>query len=57
MRDAGGFEDNNQTRRILSRLENLAVDSNLTRQTMLGVLKYLVAYSRASRQANSRADM
>jgi len=49
MREAGGFEGNGQTLRILSRLEKMsqAAGSNLTRETMLGVLKYPVAYSDA----------
>jgi dGTPase len=47
MRDSGGFEGNGQTLRILSRLENFSADAgaNLTRRTLLGVLKYPVAYS------------
>lgn len=42
MRDAGGFEGNGQTLRILSRLENFSADAgaNLSRRTLLGVLKY-----------------
>lgn len=45
----GGFEGNGQTLRILSRLEKFAAGggSNLTRETLLGVLKYPVAYSQA----------
>ena len=47
MRDAGGFEGNGQTLRILGRLENFSerAGANLTRRTMLGVLKYPVAFS------------
>ncbi|QOV96650.1 MULTISPECIES: anti-phage deoxyguanosine triphosphatase [unclassified Novosphingobium] len=47
MRDHGGFEGNGQTLRILGRLENFSANAgaNLTRRTMLGVLKYPVAYS------------
>jgi dGTPase len=47
MRDAGGFEGNGQTLRILSRLEKFSASagSNLMRRTMLGVLKYPVAFS------------
>ncbi|NWK99057.1 dGTPase [Sphingobium lactosutens] len=47
MRGAGGFEGNGQTLRILGRLENFSekAGANLTRRTMLGVLKYPVAFS------------
>ncbi|NLS25318.1 Deoxyguanosinetriphosphate triphosphohydrolase-like protein [Sphingomonas sp. S2M10] len=47
MRDAGGFEGNGQTLRILARLERFsaAAGSNLTRRTLLGILKYPAAYS------------
>ncbi len=47
MRNAGGFEGNGQTLRILARLERFSDDagSNLTRRTMLGVLKYPAPYS------------
>ncbi|TAU22558.1 dNTP triphosphohydrolase [Rhizobium leguminosarum] len=50
MREAGGFEGNGQTLRILSRLEKMSkgAGSNLTRETMLGVLKYPVSYGRAA---------
>ena len=50
MRDAGGFEGNGQTLRILGRLETFSAGAgaNLTRRTMLGVLKYPVAYSRVA---------
>lgn len=50
MRDAGGFEGNGQTLRILSKLEKMSREagSNLTRGTMLGVLKYPVAYTAAA---------
>jgi dGTPase len=46
MRDAGGFEGNGQTLRILARLERFSEDAgaNLTRRTMLGVLKYPASY-------------
>lgn len=49
MRAEGGFEGNGQTLRILSRLEKFAAGggSNLTRETLLGVLKYPVGYSDA----------
>lgn len=50
MRDAGGFEGNGQTLRILSKLEKMseAAGSNLTRECLLGVLKYPVAFSKAA---------
>lgn len=49
MRDSGGFEGNGQTLRILSRLEKFSANhgSNLTRRSLLGVLKYPVKYSEA----------
>jgi dGTPase len=47
MRDHGGFEGNGQTLRILARLETFSAGAgaNLTRRTLLGVLKYPVAFS------------
>lgn len=50
MRDAGGFEGNGQTLRIVARLEKFSAGAgaNLTRRTMLSVLKYPVAYARAA---------
>jgi dGTPase len=50
MRDAGGFEGNGQTLRILSRLENFSQNSgaNLCRRTLLGVLKYPTSFSQAN---------
>ena len=50
MRDHGGFEGNGQTLRILSRLEKFsaAAGSNLTRRSLLGVLKYPASYSAAA---------
>ena len=50
MRGAGGFEGNGQTLRILSSLENFSKNSgaNLTRRSLLGVLKYPVAFSKAA---------
>ena len=50
MRDAGGFEGNGQTLRILARLESFsaAAGANLCRRTMLGLLKYPAAFSRAA---------
>lgn len=46
MRDNGGFEGNGHTLRILSRLENFSKQhgADLTRRTLLGVLKYPVSY-------------
>ncbi|MFD2137135.1 dGTP triphosphohydrolase [Novosphingobium resinovorum] len=52
MRDAGGFEGNGQTLRILARLESFRyAGANLCRRTMLGVLKYPVAWSVARNPA------
>ncbi|HZF95115.1 MAG TPA: anti-phage deoxyguanosine triphosphatase [Allosphingosinicella sp.] len=50
MREDGGFEGNGQTLRILARLEKFseAAGSNLTRRSLLGVLKYPVPYSRVN---------
>ena len=47
MRDHGGFEGNGQTLRLLSRLENFSREhgANLARRTLLGLLKYPVAFS------------
>jgi dGTPase len=52
MRDSGGFEGNGQTIRLLSLLEAHTEDHglDLTRRTMLGVLKYPVAYERVVRR-------
>lgn len=49
MRDDGGFEGNGQTLRVLARLERFPEHSgaNLTRRTLLGVLKYPVPHSAA----------
>lgn len=49
MRDAGGFEGNGQTLRILTRLEAFSErdGANLTRRTLLGLMKYPVPHSRA----------
>ncbi|MEQ8332514.1 anti-phage deoxyguanosine triphosphatase [Nisaea sp.] len=48
MREEGGFEGNGQTLRILSKLELFSANAgaNLTRRSLLGVLKYPAAYSR-----------
>ena len=47
MRDNKGFEGNGQTLRILARLENFSkgAGANLCRRSLLGILKYPVAYS------------
>jgi dGTPase len=47
--DKGGFEGNGQTLRIVSRLEKFSdgAGANLTRRTMLSLLKYPVCYTRA----------
>src|SRR5690606_32687161 len=49
MREHDGFEGNGQTLRILSRLETFSADAgaNLSRRTLLGVLKYPVPYNDA----------
>jgi dGTPase len=48
MREYGGFEGNAQTLRILTRLEKFSesAGSNLTRRTLLGILKYPAKYSK-----------
>lgn len=48
MREQGGFEGNGQTLRLLSRLETFSerAGANLSRRTMLGVLKYPASYSK-----------
>lgn len=48
MRGRGGFEGNSQTLRILAHLERKTEDFglDLTRRTLLGVLKYPVRYSK-----------
>lgn len=47
MRSDGGFEGNGQTLRILARLENFSAGAgaNLSRRTLLGVLKYPAPFS------------
>lgn len=49
MRDHGGFEGNGQTLRILARLESFSASAgaNLSRRTLLGVLKYPAPFSAA----------
>ncbi len=54
MRDAGGFEGNGQTLRILTRPTDAAPADpglNLTRRSLLGVLKYPAPYSRVANPA------
>ncbi|MGF7156596.1 anti-phage deoxyguanosine triphosphatase [Novosphingobium gossypii] len=53
MRDAGGFEGNAQTLRILARLESYSAGAgaNLSRRTLLGVLKYPASWSTARNPA------
>lgn len=53
MRSHGGFEGNGQTLRILSKLENFSANAgaNLSRRSLLGMLKYPVAYSQARNPA------
>lgn len=53
MRDHGGFEGNGQTLRILSKLEKFSATAgaNLTRRTLLGVLKYPAPYSRVAEKS------
>lgn len=47
MRKHGGFEGNGQTLRILTKLEKMSENAglNLTRRSLLGILKYPVPYS------------
>ena len=54
MREHGGFEGNGQTLRILSDLESHTIGHglNLTRRTLLGVLKYPVSFSDVCRKKN-----
>ncbi len=52
MRDHGGFESNGQTLRLLTKLETSynPFGLDLTRRTLLGILKYPQAYSHFSRK-------
>jgi len=54
MRPWGGFEGNGQTLRLLSRLEahTPGFGLNLTRRTLLGVIKYPVNYSKLIRKSS-----
>lgn len=52
MRDAGGFEGNGQTLRLLTKLvegSSTRRGANLTRATLLGTLKYPVPYSQVAK--------
>jgi dGTPase len=53
MRANGGFEGNGQTLRILARLENFSQDqgADLTRRSLLAILKYPVPFYEASNPA------
>jgi dGTPase len=53
MRDHGGFEGNGQTLRILSRLEKMSGNegADLTRRSLMGVLKYPISYAQAHNPA------
>ncbi len=48
MRDAGGYEGNGQTLRIVSRLEKMSSrhGADLTRRALMGMMKYPVAFSK-----------
>lgn len=54
MRDAGGFEGNGQTLRLLARLEahTLGYGLDLTRRTLLGILKYPAPFSHLRRHSD-----
>lgn len=58
MREHGGFEGNGQTLRILSKIEahtpNYGLD--LSRRTLLGILKYPVSYGKLCRTEKISAD-
>ncbi|HHZ77897.1 MAG TPA: deoxyguanosinetriphosphate triphosphohydrolase family protein [Candidatus Lambdaproteobacteria bacterium] len=59
MANYGGFEGNGQTLRILTKLESHTPEHglDLTRRTLLGVLKYPVPYSRLYRKTLPVADL
>lgn len=58
MRDHGGFEGNGQTLRILSKLGKYSGSHgmDLTRRTMLGILKYPCSYSKVREKTPSGMD-
>jgi dGTPase len=59
MRDAGGFEGNGQTLRLLAKLESHTEGYGLnpTRRTLLGVLKYPLPYTKANRPPAAAAQI
>ncbi|MBS1254240.1 MAG: Deoxyguanosinetriphosphate triphosphohydrolase-like protein [Deltaproteobacteria bacterium] len=58
MSDYGGFEANGQTLRILSKLESHTPEHglDLTRRSLLGVLKYPVPFSRVNRKQTPKGS-
>lgn len=58
MRDAGGFEGNGQSLRILTKLEKFTAEygANLTRRSLLGILKYPASYSSIVSAAKPRIN-
>ena len=58
MKNNGGFEGNAQTLRIISKLESYEEDHglNLTRRTLLGILKYPIKYNDCLLNQNKRND-
>lgn len=59
MRAHGGFEGNGQTLRLITKLENSygSYGLDLTRRTLLGILKYPVPYSKlVTREPSSNPD-
>ena len=56
MRDHGGFEGNGQTFRIVARLEPFSEEHgmNLTRRTLLGLMKYPQTLAKLTQQSNNR---
>ena len=59
MANFGGFEGNGQTFRILTKLESHTAEHglDLTRRTLLGVLKYPVPFSKLCRTTIPEADV
>ena len=51
MKDAGGFEGNGQTLRILTKFEHFSENhgANLSRRTLLGCLKYPISFNEAKK--------
>ncbi len=58
MRENGGFEGNAQTLRILTNLESRTENNglNLTRRTLLGVLKYPAPYGEVKREVDPESN-